>query len=459
VKLHWKILLGMVLGVVAGVALQLLTEAVWLTETSAAGVTVQKMDPECQRAAWLHPLAVVADIFMRLLKMLIVPLILTSIVSGVTTISGGKEFGRLGLKTLAYYMTTSLLAIFGGLTMVNLFQPGTGAELGLQVPDSFAAGQGRSFTDVIQNMVPPNVFEAFSSNGNMLQVIVFALIFGFFIGRTPAPHGPRVKDLFQSLFEVMMRVAEGVLKLVPYGVFALVTKVVGETGLEIFKPLAFFMAIVFGTLLLHAAVVLPLFLWIAGRISPLQWFKAMSPALMTAFTTSSSSMTLPVSMESCEKRGKVSNKITSFVLPLGATINMDGTALYECVGVIFLSQYYASHSAVFELTLGMQFFVVVTALLASVGAAGIPSAGLVLKATILKALGLPDDGVLLLLAIDRPLDMMRTAVNVWSDSCGAALIAKTEGDPVLATMAPCENPPPSAPDPPPPAPPSSRPPV
>ncbi|MBC8327704.1 MAG: dicarboxylate/amino acid:cation symporter [Planctomycetes bacterium] len=441
----------MLLGVVAGLGLQLLTEVSWLKEVSRAGVETLKMDPECQRAEWIAPLAVVADIFMRLLKMLIVPLILTSIVSGVTSISGGAEFGRLGLKTLVYYMTTSLLAIFAGLTMVNLFQPGTGAELGLEVPDAFAAAQGASFVDVLQNMVPPNVFAALGDNRGMLQVIVFALIFGFFIGRTPAPHGPRVRELFQSLFEVMMRVAEGVLTLVPYGVFALVAKVVGETGIEVFKPLAFFMAIVFGTLLFHAAVVLPLLLWIVGRISPLQWFKAMAPALMTAFTTSSSSMTLPVSMESCEHRGKVSNKITSFVLPLGATINMDGTALYECVGVIFLSQYYASHNPALELTLAMQFFVVVTALLASVGAAGIPSAGLVLKATILKALGLPDDGVLLLLAIDRPLDMMRTAVNVWSDSCGAALIAKSEGDPVLQAGPPCENPPPSAPDPPPPA--------
>ncbi len=438
-KLHWKILLGMLLGVGAGLALQLLTEVSWISETTPSGVAVQRMDPDCQRAAWIAPLAVAADIFMRLLKMLIVPLILTSIVSGVTTISGGAEFGRLGLKTLAYYLTTSVLAILGGLTMINLFPLGTDAELGLSIPATFEAGQGRSFVDVLQNMVPPNVVEAMSSNSTMLQVIVFALILGFFIGRTPAPHGPRARDLFQSLFEVMMRVAEGVLQLVPYGVFALVTKVVGETGIEVFAPLAKFMLLVLGTLLFHALVVLPTLLWVVGRVSPLRWFQAMLPALMTAFTTSSSSMTLPVSMESCEKRGKVSNKITSFVLPLGATINMDGTALYECVGVLFLSQYYASHSPAFELTLGMQFFVVVTALLASIGAAGIPSAGLVLKATILKALGLPDDGVLLLLAIDRPLDMVRTAVNVWSDSCGAALIARTEGDPVLAPDPPCDN--------------------
>jgi Na+/H+-dicarboxylate symporter len=431
----------MLLGVVAGILLQQFTEASWIQSDGVGGMSVSTLDPSCERATWLAPLVMVADIFMRLLKMLIVPLILSSIVTGVTTVAGGKEFGRLGGKTLLYYMTTSILAICGGLLVVNLFQPGIGADLGLLVPDSFEAGQGRSFADIFVRMVPPNIFAALTENGQMLQVIVFALIIGFFIARTPSPHGPRIRGLFESFFEVMMRVAEWVLSLVPYGVFALVAKVVGETGLEVFKPLAFFMAIVTGTLLLHAMVVLPLILRFVGKVSPIGWARAMAPALMTALTTSSSSMTLPVTLECAEKRGKAGNKTSSFVLPLGATINMDGTALYECVGVIFLSQYYASHSPVFDLTLGMQFFVVITALLASIGAAGIPSAGLVLKATILKALGLPDDGVLLLLAIDRPLDMLRTAVNVWSDSCGVALIAKSEGVPVLLEEAPPVPPP------------------
>jgi len=440
VKLHTKIFLGMALGIVAGLLLQEFTAISWIETTGAGGFTTRAIDPGCERATWLAPLVGVADIFMRLLKMLIVPLILTSIVSGVTTVAGGSEFGRLGFKTMAYYMTTSLLAIAGGLLVVNLFQPGVDAELGLVIPESFAAGEGRNFADIFVRMVPPNIFSALSENGQMLQIIVFALIIGFFIARTPEPHGPRIRGMFESFFEVMMRVAEWVLSLVPYGVFALVAKVVGETGLDVFKPLAFFMLIVAGTLLLHACVVLPLMLKFVGKISPWGWARAMSPALMTAFTTSSSSMTLPVTIECAEKRGKTGNKISSFVLPLGATINMDGTALYECVGVIFLSQYLASHSLVFDLTLGMQFFVVLTALLASIGAAGIPSAGLVLKATILKALGLPDDGVLLLLAIDRPLDMMRTAVNVWSDSCGAAMIAKSEGIAVLAPDVPLVGP-------------------
>jgi len=432
VKLHTKIFLGMALGILAGLGLQAWTEAGWIIKEGVGGMEMRSLDPMSQRGQWLAPLAMVADVFMRLLKMLIVPLILTSIVTGITTVAGGKEFGRLGVKTLLYYMSTSLLAITAGLVVVNVFQPGVGVDLGLQIPDTFEAGEGRSFADIFVRMVPPNIFDALTQNGQMLQIIVFALIFGFFISRTPDPHGPRIRGMFESFFEVMMRVANWVLSLVPYGVFALVAKVVGETGIEVFKPLAFFMLIVVGTLLLHACVVLPLAMKFLGGISPIGWAKAMAPALMTAFTTSSSSMTLPVTMDCVKKRGKAGNKIGSFVLPLGATVNMDGTALYECVGVLFLSQYYASHSAAFDLTLGMQFFVVITALLASIGAAGIPSAGLVLKATILKALGLPDDGVLLLLAIDRPLDMLRTAVNVWSDSCGAALIARSEGVAVLA---------------------------
>jgi len=392
------------------------------------------IDPESARARALAPFSLAATLFLRFLQMLIVPLILTSIVTGVTGVAGGREFGRLGAKTLGYYLGTSLLAIGTGLTVVNLFQPGRGARLGLRIPEAFHPGAGQSLGDVLAGMVPANIFQALAGNSTMLQVIVFSLIFGFFISRTPEPHGLRIRALFESGFEVMMRVAVFVLGLIPYGVFALMVKVVGETGLQVFRPLFLFMLIVICCLAVHALVTLPLLLRLLGRINPRKWAAAMSPALLTAFTTSSSSITLPVSMECAEKRGGVSNKTSSFVLPLGATINMDGTALYECVGVIFLSQYYASHSPLFHLTLGMQVFVVLMALLASIGAAGIPSAGLVLKAMILKSLGLPDDGVLLLLAVDRPLDMMRTAVNVWSDSCGAALIARSEGEAVLAAL-------------------------
>ncbi|MGY8759389.1 MAG: dicarboxylate/amino acid:cation symporter, partial [Planctomycetota bacterium] len=311
-------------------------------------------------------------------------------------------------------------------------QPGVGANLNLAMPDNFALGDGASFIDILLRMVPQNIFSALSDNGSMLQIIVFALMLGYFIGKTPEPHGGRIKGIFESFFEVMMALAGGILKLIPYGVFALVVKVVGETGFATFKPLLYYMGIVAFALLFHACVILPLLLKFVGGISPIAWFRAMSPALMTAFSTSSSAITLPATMESAEHRGGVSNKHSSFVLPLGATVNMDGTALYECVGVIFLAQYYAS-TGDFDLTIAKQVFIVITALLASIGAAGIPSAGLIMMTAILSALGLPIEGAMLLLAIDRPLDMLRTLVNVWSDSCGAALIAKSEGDAILAT--------------------------
>jgi proton glutamate symport protein len=434
-KMHTRIILAMILGLVVGWGLQTFAEADYLTKTVMKGgleVQEQVLDPESTRAQWLVPFVMAADIFMRLLKMLIVPLVLTSIVTGVAGISGGKEFGRLGMKTLAYYLTTSMLAIVTGLVIINLTQPGVGAALNLAIPADFNPGEGSSFLDILQRMVPPNVFGALSDNGQMLQIIVFALLMGFFIGRLGQPHKDRMQGFFDSAFQLMMAVATAVLKLIPYGVFALVAKVVGETGFEVFKPLLTYMFIVAGALLFHAVVVLPLLLKFVAGISPIAWFRAMTPALMTAFSTSSSSITLPATMEAAEHRGGISNRHTSFVLPLGATINMDGTALYECVGVIFLSQYYAS-TGDFDLTIGKQVFIVMTALFASIGAAGIPSAGLIMMTAILSALGLPTEGALMLLAIDRPLDMLRTMVNVWSDSCGAALIAKSEGDAILAT--------------------------
>ncbi|MFT5052513.1 MAG: proton glutamate symport protein [Chlamydiales bacterium] len=385
------------------------------------------MTPDSPRATWIYPFEYAADIFMALLKMLIVPLVLTSIASGVASIGSLKDLRRLGGKTFAYYMGTSLLAIVVGQTLVNLVRPGVGAELGLSPPAAEGALVSGGIGDILRRTVPSNVFTSLTDNGAMLQIIFFALLFGYFITRTPEPHGSRARQLIESLFEVMMKMAEGVLKLLPYGVFALLVKVVASTGFGVFKPLLLYMGTVAAALILHACVTLPLVLKFVARISPVAWFRAMSPALMTAFSTSSSSMTLPVTLRTVEHRGRVSNKVTSFTLPLGATINMDGTALYECIGVIFLAQYYAGVSD-FVLTFSQQGMIVLLALLASVGAAGIPSAGLVMMLTILSALGLPLEGAALLLAVDRPLDMLRTVVNVWSDSCGAATIARTEGE-------------------------------
>jgi Na+/H+-dicarboxylate symporter len=387
------------------------------------------IDPSSSLGLWLYPFALLSNIFIALLKMLIVPLVLSSIVVGVAGVGTMKELRRLGGKTFAYYMGTSLAAIAVGQTLVNVIEPGVGATLGLSPSQStIGGGSWKEFLEVITRMVPTNVFGAFQDNGAMLSIIFFALILGFFITRTREPHSSRMRETFESFLEVMMNMAKGILALLPYGVFVLMVKVTASTGLEPFKALLWYMLTVTLALVIHAAITLPLVLRFIGRLSPLRWARAMSPALMTAFSTSSSSMTLPITLETVEERGRVSKKVSSFTLPLGATINMDGTALYECIGVIFLCQYYATVDPSQALSLAQQAFIVVLALLASVGAAGIPSAGLVMMLTILSALGKPVEGAALLLAVDRPLDMLRTVVNVWSDSCGAAVIARSEGE-------------------------------
>jgi len=403
-------------------------DVLWLERADAAPIPLNlALDPGSPRARYLKPFQFVADLFMALLKMLIVPLILTSIVTGVAGVGALADLKRLGSKTFIYYVLTSLLAVLLGQVIVTVMRPGVGAALGLSPLVAGGMAPEASFIDVLKRMVPTNIFEALSQNGQMLSVIFFALCFGVFITRTSAPHKERMTDFFESAYAVMITMAEGILQLLPYGVFALLVGTVAGTGLGVFKPLFLYMLTVLVALVLHACVTLPMVLKFVGGISPRRWFQAMSPALMTAFSTSSSSMTLPVTLDTVEKRGGVSNKIASFTLPLGATINMDGTALYECIGVIFLAQYYQS-TGQFELSLGMQATVVVMALLASIGAAGIPSAGLVMMLTILTTLGLPVEGAALILAVDRPLDMLRTVVNVWSDSCGAAVIAASEGE-------------------------------
>ena len=389
------------------------------------------MSPGSARARWIAPLDFIADLFLRLLKMLIVPLILTSIISGVVSVGDPSALGRIGLKTMGYYLLTSLLAIIVGLAIVNIFQPGIGAELDLRSSITEKdLGQG-GLLGILLRMVPENVFGSLSSNSTILQVIFFSLLFGYFITKLKGSGGDLLKQLFESAFEVMMKMAEFILKFIPIAVVALIARVVGKTGLDVFADLLVFMGCVVLAIAVHFCVTLPLILWLLGRVNPLAWAKAMWPALITAFSTSSSSATLPVTMRTVKEGGGASNRVSSFCLPLGATINMDGTALYECMGVIFLAQYY-SVAAGFEITLVIQLTVVITALLASIGAAGIPSAGLVMMLTILNALNLPTEAVILLLAVDRPLDMLRTATNVWSDTTCAAVVSRSEGETGLA---------------------------
>jgi len=404
-------------------------DALWLERPGAEPLILTLgLDPRSDRALWLAPFSFVADIFMALLKMLIVPIVFASIVCGVAGLGSGRELGRLGGKAFVYYTSTSLLAILVGQVLVTVFAPGEGALLGLSPLSGDSVGPDVSFIAIVKGMVPENIFRALTDNKAMLQLIFFALLFGFFTARAPEPHRTRVKEFFESVLSVVMLLAQAVLTLIPYGVFALLTRVVATTGLAVFEPLLLYMGVVALSLGIHALVTLPLILRFVGGLSPWRWAKAMSPALVTAFSTSSSSLTLPVTLETVEQRGRVSNRLASFTLPLGATVNMDGTALYECIGVIFLAQFYAATNPEFTLTMGDQVLVVALALMASIGAAGIPSAGLVMMLTILSALNLPLEGAALLLAVDRPLDMLRTVVNVWSDTCGAAVIARTEGE-------------------------------
>ncbi len=388
----------------------------------------------------------IGTIFMMLLKMIIVPLVFTSIVVGIAGLGKTAGFARLGGKTIAYYAMTSLIAILVGLTVVNVFKPGLvdgkpNEAILKQISDNEEAyadkistklaGQDGGFdavTGLFLRMIPENVFEAFGANNKMLALIFVSLLTGvglIFIskkGRTP------VLGFFEGLNELTLLITHWIMWLAPIGVFGLVAKTTAQTGLPILLLLAKYFLVVAAALLIHLLVVMPLVLKFIAGVSPLKHFYAMRNALMTAFSTASSSATLPITMSSLKENAGVSERVTSFVLPLGATVNMDGTALYECVAVMFVAQVLG-----FDMSFGTQFTVVMLALLTSVGVAGVPSASLVAITIIVYNVGIPNaEAVIgLILAVDRPLDMTRTAVNVFSDSCGAVVVAKSEGESVL----------------------------
>jgi proton glutamate symport protein len=395
------------------------------------GAVARQGFPEAATGAFRETHLFLRDIFLSALKMMIVPIVFTSIVSGMLTLGDGS-LGRLGLKTLAWYLGTSTLAILVGLLLVNLIAPGRGATLPLlETPEGLAAtsdqGVGAFLLEFLRSLIPTNPVRAMVE-GNVLQIIVFALLVGAFIPRIPEPHRGHLTAIFEGLFQVMMRIITLVLRLAPLGIYAIFVLVLVETGPDAFVDLGRYALTVVLGLALHAMIVLPLLLRVLGRLPPWRHAKAMSPALLMAFSTSSSSATLPLTLRCMETRVGVSKRVSSFVLPLGATVNMDGTALYECVAALFIAQIYVSQGVVPPITAGQQILVVVTALAASIGAAGIPMAGMVMLGIILRALNLPLEGVGYILAVDRLLDMCRTSVNVWSDSCGCAVIAKSEGE-------------------------------
>ncbi len=356
--------------------------------------------------------------------MLIIPLILSSIISAVANLGGGANLGRLGFKTLSYYVLTSTFAILTGLLLVNLIKPGVGADLSFAATvDGLAKAPG-TLGETLIEMIPTNLFNSMSE-GNMLPIIFFSIVFGAAITRVGDKPQLMLKDFFNSVFDVMMKLTMFVIKLTPFGIFGIVVKVIADTDdlVNLLIRMSLYMGTVLGALAIHAIITLPVIVRVIGKANPFKHFGAVTTPLLTAFSTSSSGATLPLTMNAVERNSGVSKKITSFTLPLGATINMDGTALYECVAAMFIAQAYG-----IEMSIMNQFIIVVTALLASIGAAAIPMAGLVMITVILTAVGLPLEGVGLILAVDRILDMFRTSINVWSDTCGAVTIAKSEGE-------------------------------
>jgi Na+/H+-dicarboxylate symporter len=405
--LHWQILIAILLAAVAGT----LTG----TEASLFGVS------------FYATYQFLGTIFLNALKMLIVPLIFSAIIVGIGNIGKQQGFSRLGIKTLSYYLTTSLLAILTGLLFVNLIAPGTEVQLGAaEIQASLADKVGDKGADdivaVFIRMIPPNIVQA-AADGQMLGLIFFSLLFGYFINHIPEEFSKSQQRFWNGVYHVMMKITDLIMTFAPIGVFGLVAAVVARTGVEQFAGVGLFFITVLAALGVHMFVTMPVMLSFVARVNPLLHFRAMAPAMLTAFSTSSSSATLPITMDCVEKNAGVSNKTSSFVLPLGATVNMDGTALYECVAAIFIAQAYG-----LDLSFGTQFLIVMTALLTSIGVAGIPSASLVAIGIILGAIGLPLEGIGLILVVDRILDMCRTSVNVFSDSVGAVVIARSEGE-------------------------------
>jgi len=399
-QLHWQILLGMAVGIVAGGVLG-------------------------EHVRYVQPLG---DVFLRLLRMVIVPLIFSSLVVGVASLGDASRVGRMGAKALVYYVATSSAAILVGIVAVNLIRPGVGAHLSLVATPEGVSVSAEHIGDTLLGIIPENPIAAMAK-GNILAIIFFALVVGLFTNRLREPARGAIMQLVEAIFDLMMRITDFVIRLAPIGVFALMAGIIGTTGIEAFSPLLKYMLTVAISLAVHGLVTLPLVLLVFGRVRPRAYARAVAPALATAFSTASSSATLPVTLDCVERRGGVPNQVSSFVLPLGATVNMDGTALYECVAVIFIAQVYG-----ISLNAGQQLLVFVTALLASIGAAGIPMAGLVMMAIVLRAVGLPLEGVGLILAVDRVLDMARTSVNVWSDTVGAAVLARWEGHEVTEPL-------------------------
>jgi DAACS family dicarboxylate/amino acid:cation (Na+ or H+) symporter len=363
-------------------------------------------------------LDVIGSIFVASLKMMVVPLVFVSLICGVTSLGDPSALGRLGLKALALYLFTTAVAVSIALSLAVSIGPGQGFDNTTEVV--YEAKQAPPLSDVIKNIVPSNPIEAMAQ-GNMLQIIVFALLFGVAITLS-GERGKHVFHFFTDLNEVVMKMVEILMKLAPIGVFALISKTFATQGLDIIMPLISYFLVVAGALLAHALGTFSILFRVFTGLNPLTFLKKMRPPLLFAFSTASSGATLPITLNAVTKRLGVSNSVGSFTVPLGATINMDGTAIMQGVATVFIANVYG-----IDLGLVDYLTVVITATLASVGTAAVPGVGLIMLAMVLNQVGLPVEGIALIIGVDRLLDMMRTAVNVTGDGMVSCVIAKSEG--------------------------------
>jgi proton glutamate symport protein len=367
------------------------------------------------------------SIFLNALTLLVVPLVSSSIITGIARIGNDQSFGRLGKKMFAFFLGTSLMAILIGLLFVNIFSPGSMQSapqslLGNQSIEVIKKSDAFSMSSFLIQIIPPNIVEIFSQ-GHMLGLILFSLLFGYTLSKIDSHPSSILQGFWQGIFQTMIQITHILLKFLPYGVFCLVGKVFATSGLQSLQSLVLFFITAITGFAVFMFIGLPILLKFVAKVSPIRHFKAMTPALITAFSTSSSSAALPVTIDCVEKRAGVSNRICGLVIPLGTTINMSGSALYSCIAALFVAQCYGM-----QLTFMTQLLTVAMSLVASVGIAGIPSGSLVSIIVILKVLGLPPEGIGLFIAVDRILDMCRTTVNVFSDSTCAVLVACSEGE-------------------------------
>jgi len=400
IAIHWQVLISILAAVLVGVLFHSKTQ-----NTSQLSM------------GFISLLDFGSDVFLRLLSMIVIPLIIFSVFNGITQIRTARDLKQIGLKTAMLYVFTSLVAIVTGLIFVNLLQPGVGANLPLPTANANTMMTTPDhWWNLLTRIIPKNPFAALAS-GDMVSIIFYVIVFAIFTMRIDAIKRQPILELFEGFNTVFMKIVHTIIKLAPIGIFCIVTKLISTTGMEIFIPLLKYLLTAFIGLAFHFFIFLPFLYKFKTGKSPRVFLNAMSPALLTAFSTASSASTLPLTLECATERAKLSKKTSGIVLPLGATINMDGTALYEGVAVLFIAQ-----ALGVDLSLIQQVIVLFTALLVSIGAAGIPHAGLVMMVIILKAVNLPLEATGMIWAVDRILDMARTATNVWSDCVITAVV-------------------------------------